>query len=42
MDDFNQAKFNKYNVHVQPIVIFKISYKKNVMGTAYNVGFNFC
>jgi hypothetical protein len=25
-DDFNQAKFNKYNVHVQPIAIFKISY----------------
>jgi hypothetical protein len=41
-DDFNQAKFNKYNVHVQPIVIFKISYKKKVMGTAYHVGFNFC
>jgi hypothetical protein len=41
-DDFNQAKFNKYNVQVQPIVIFKISYKKKVMGTAYHVGFNFC
>jgi hypothetical protein len=32
-DDFNQAKFSKYNVHVQPIVIFKISYKKKSNGS---------